>query len=350
MVQKFPKAALAFALFPVLLFGIAKPAAAATESAAEFYANKTVTIIVNHGPGGGGDYAARVYAAWWSEVSGGGAMRVKNVTGGGGTVGVNQVYAAKPDGLTIGTAAWGSDLAMPHLFKEKGRRYELAKFHWLGAFAMEGSAVGMSSRVPYASRADLKKEEGLKFGAHTPASSWSLNAALISDIFGLKNSRIVVGFASTPDVQLSISKGELSGQISGMSVLKAAIDKGWMKKPFATLGHKRSDWFPDTPAVPELAKLTAEQDRLLTMIEKLDTGKIFFAPPGVPADRVQFLRKAFNKMMELKPFVKQAMLRFEVWSPPRTSEQTEQMVKDLAAIDESDVAKLIKMVDQRVGR
>ena len=352
MVQKYPKATLAFALFPALvlsLWAYANPAAAA-ESAAEFYADKTVTIIVNHGPGGGGDYAARVYAAWWSDVSGGGAMRVKNVTGGGGQVGINQVYAAKPDGLTIGTAAWSADLATSHLFKEKGRRYDISKFNWIGTFAMEGSGVGISSKLPSSNMAELQKVEGLKFGAHTRGSNWSLNAALIADIFGLKDARIVVGFASTPDVQLSISRGELSGQISEMSVLKAAIDKGWMKKPLAALGHKRSELFPDTPAVSELVKLTPEQDKLLTTMETISGGKIFFAPPGTPPDRVEFLRKAFDKMMGLKPFIRQAKLRFEVWTPPLNSAETEKMVKDLSSVPEADVAKLIKLVDQRLRK
>jgi len=352
MVQKFYKAALAFALFPVFVLGmwgyVEPAAAAATESAADFYANNTVTIIVNHGPGGGGDYAARVYAAWWSEVSGGGAMRVKNVTGGGGQVGINQVYGAKPDGLTIGTAAWAADLATSHLFQEKGRRYDISKFNWLGTFAMEGSGVGISSKLPYESMADLQKTNELKFGAHTRASNWSLNAALISDIFGLKDSRVVVGFASTPDVQLSISRGELSGQVAEMSVLKGAIDKGWMKKPFATLSHKRSAFFPDTPAVTELVKLTPEQDGLLTTMENISGGKIFFAPPGTPPDRVQFLREAFDKLMKLQPFVKQAKLRFEVWSPPLSGEETERMVKNLASVPEKDVATLIKLVDQHL--
>ena len=64
---------------------------AIAESAEEFYQNKTVTLNVTYGPGGGTDAAARIIAANWKAVTGG-TMVVKNLEGAGGLVGMNQVY------------------------------------------------------------------------------------------------------------------------------------------------------------------------------------------------------------------------------------------------------------------
>src|SRR5215468_127772 len=53
----------------------------------------------------------------------------------------------------------------------------------------------------------------------------------------------------------------------------------------------------DLPHVPSLVELaTTPQDRQLAelMLAPLEMGRPFFAPPGVPADRVQILRRAFD--------------------------------------------------------
>ena len=55
-------------------------------SPADFYKANTVDLICVMSPGGGVDFSARIFASYWSEVTGG-TMVVRNMPGGGGLVG-----------------------------------------------------------------------------------------------------------------------------------------------------------------------------------------------------------------------------------------------------------------------
>ncbi|MBI2858418.1 MAG: hypothetical protein HYX90_05000, partial [Chloroflexi bacterium] len=66
------------------------------------FAGKTIDLIVPSGAGGGLDLTARVYAKILPRyLPGNPAIVVKNMPGGGATIGGNYFYNAKPDGLTL---------------------------------------------------------------------------------------------------------------------------------------------------------------------------------------------------------------------------------------------------------
>src|SRR3972149_1723027 len=88
----------------LLILGVLNPESAKASTAADFYAKKTVNVVVPFGAGGGVDYIARLFARYWPELVPGGTMLIKNMTGSGGIRGTNSVYSADPDGLTIGVA------------------------------------------------------------------------------------------------------------------------------------------------------------------------------------------------------------------------------------------------------
>ena len=79
----------------------AQPAPAQT--GADFFKGKTVTYIVATAPGGGYDLYGRLVAEYMQRHLPGSTFIVRNVPGAGHLIGTNAIYAAKPDGLTIGT-------------------------------------------------------------------------------------------------------------------------------------------------------------------------------------------------------------------------------------------------------
>jgi tripartite-type tricarboxylate transporter receptor subunit TctC len=112
----------------ILTFVTRLPSASA-EDAAQFYANNVTVAVVPYGAEGGVDFAARLFASYWSDVTGG-SMIVKNKTGGGGLVGTNFAYNAKPDGKTIGTGILGATVLAPALLKESGVQFDVQKIQW----------------------------------------------------------------------------------------------------------------------------------------------------------------------------------------------------------------------------
>ena len=82
-------------LATLLAWPAAGPAAAQTS-----YPERPVRIIVGFTPGSATDITARIFAQKFSEAWGV-AVTVENVPGAGGTVGLDRVAKAAPDGYTL---------------------------------------------------------------------------------------------------------------------------------------------------------------------------------------------------------------------------------------------------------
>jgi tripartite-type tricarboxylate transporter receptor subunit TctC len=92
-----------------------------------FFAGKTVRIVVGSSPGGGYDYWARLLARHMSKyLRGNPEVVVQNMPGGGSLVATNYVYSvAKPDGLTLGMP--NQSVYMAQVVGDKGRAIRCAK-------------------------------------------------------------------------------------------------------------------------------------------------------------------------------------------------------------------------------
>jgi tripartite-type tricarboxylate transporter receptor subunit TctC len=115
---------------------------AAEQPGAAFFKGKTVTYIVSAAAGGGYDTYARVLTRYLTKYMPGTRFIIRNVPGAGHIVGANTIYAARPDGLTIGTFVNG--LVYAQLLKQDGIRFDLAKMTWVGQMAEEGRTLTVS--------------------------------------------------------------------------------------------------------------------------------------------------------------------------------------------------------------
>jgi len=101
--------------------------------AQDFYAGKTLRIIVGFPAGGGFDTYSRVMGRHIGKyIPGNPAVVVDNVTGAGSLIAANSIYkATKPDGLTIGNFI--GNLISQQLFGGHGIEFDARKFEWIGA-------------------------------------------------------------------------------------------------------------------------------------------------------------------------------------------------------------------------
>src|SRR5258706_5661380 len=109
---------------------LATPAFAADTT---LFKGKTITYIVATGPGGGYDSYGRLIARYLQKHLPGSRVIVRNVPGAGHIVGANMIYAAKPDGLTIGM--FNTGLIYDQLLKRDGGLFDLTQFSWIGKAA-----------------------------------------------------------------------------------------------------------------------------------------------------------------------------------------------------------------------
>ena len=102
------------------------------------FKGKTITYIVATSPGGGYDTYGRLIARYLQKHLTGSRVIVKNVPGAGNIIGANEIYAARPDGLTMGM--FNTGLIYDQLIHRDGVQFDLTKFSWIGKAASEGRA------------------------------------------------------------------------------------------------------------------------------------------------------------------------------------------------------------------
>jgi len=319
-----------------------KPEAATVE---DFYRDNTVTIIANGGQGGGTTFSARLFASYWTEYTGG-AMLVKVMSGGGGIEGLNYLYNAEPDGLTIGDTHHPSDLAAPQLLQTPGPEFDPRELGYLGAFGFDPQMVFLAADSPYNTIDDLKKAGKVVFGASNPGSMTSVGIITFIEIAGLDNAEVVYGYEAS-EMFLGVKRGEIAGYSLEGGTGKVSVDEGFTK-PLVALRFERTEWFPDTPAIAELVDLTPDQKDMVAFVEALVGCKSFYAPPGVAEDKLTYLRRTFGKITSDEGFRAQAKVRWPVWEKPVTGEALQESVSNVLSMPEAKLEAIRASMEKYV--
>lgn len=270
-------------------------------SALQFYQENTAMMVIPYSAGGGVDYAGRVFASFWGDVVGGN-MRAQNKTGGGGVAGVNFVWDAKPDGLTMATGIKGSVVSQ-QAFQESGMKWDIAKFNWIGMFARETNVVQLSAKTQANTIQDLRNMKEVKFGITNPRSSSGISTGIIIDLLGLTNAKIIAGYGGVSEVDLALGRGEIDAGIAQAPQARDNIGKGWGKVPLILFSEERMPEWPDSPTIGEVINVTTpEQQSFVDVLLGYQASRVWMLPPGVPQDRVQFVRETFDKIVANKGF------------------------------------------------
>ncbi len=191
-----------------LLLGICFAAAPAC---AQFYKERTLTILVNYGAGGNADTEARVYQRFLPKyIPGNPNIVIQNAPGAGGANGVNMLglgIGAKPDGYTMGyftISATDSLVENPALkVRLQDFAYVAGARGWNVAYARKD--IGPGLKTP----ADFAKATKLFIGGYSRTSSHDTRLRLSADIMGLPFT-LVTGFPATAAINKAMLQGEVN--------------------------------------------------------------------------------------------------------------------------------------------
>jgi tripartite-type tricarboxylate transporter receptor subunit TctC len=283
---------LVFSMVVVLLAGCNTGGTTSGPAAAEFYKGKPVNLIVPYSPGGGFDQYPRL-AQPALEAALGTTVVVQNVTGAGGIVGSNAIYRAAPDGLTIGIGSIGG-LAFAAATGVEGVQYDLGKFTWLGRVYAEPRAIVVNAKGTINTIADLKKLNRPVLISATGVGSDDYYIALI--LFkGLGIPvKMATGYSSQPESNLAILRGEVDCTVSSLGGVQSALDGGDLKA-ILFLADAPVKGYEKVALVKDQGLSGDNQALVDAAFKAMELERSFIAPPGIPADRVAFLRAAFNK-------------------------------------------------------
>jgi tripartite-type tricarboxylate transporter receptor subunit TctC len=275
---------------------------AAAARAQDFYAGKTVRLVVGYAPGGGYDFYARLVARYMGKhIPGNPAFIVENMPGAGSLASANYLYKlAKADGLTVGH--FSGSLFPLQAMGQKEIAFDGTKFRYVGAVAKVEIVCGF----PKASGIDsvekwLSAKTPPRLGGTAPGTGGHDTTRLLHATIGVPV-QLVLGYKSTGDMRLAMERGELTGLCTGWESFKSLwrkqIESGELVIVLQVLAQPHKD-LPKVALAVSYAK--SDEARQLLQLGAHDIAAVsrpFVLPPGTPRERVATLQRAFNASMK----------------------------------------------------
>ncbi len=318
-------------------------AASACAQESPAYEWKHLNVYIGTTTGGGFDAYARLLARHIGRhLPGKPSPTPINRPGAGGIALMNQIYATgAKDGTDIAVVAPG--FVIDHvLYGDQSKAvFDPVKFNWIGNMAQDPS-VFVAWKWKGFKLADILAGKEMTVGMPGPGGGpWFYSRAL-NALFGAKL-RVVSGYPGVAEVLLAIEKGELDG-VAGTTWSGLKATKGhWFSSDSAEVllaySKQRLPDLPEVPAVAEIIK-SEETRSILDVISGLEAmNRPVFSPPGIAADRVAALRKAFDETAADPEFLADAK-RMLLPIAATSGAQVQEIVGRIAAPPDAVVKRL----------
>ncbi|HXW41364.1 MAG TPA: hypothetical protein VEK75_09195 [Xanthobacteraceae bacterium] len=288
-------------------------AAGATGGAAEFYAGKTIQLLIGFSPGGGYDIYGRTLARYLGRhIPGNPTIVPQNMAGAGSLRLVNYLYNAAPkDGSVIGHFAPGV-MAQPLLGHAEGAQFKAQQFGWLGSVSQEVSVCAYMTSAGIRSLADMKSKPSV-IGASGSGAESDVFPTLLRNMFHLPI-RIVTGYPGSNDITLAMQRHEVDGRCGWswtalISRNKAMLTANEIRLTLQiALARDPDPYLADVPLIMDMAENPSLRAALKLIVSRQNMARPFAAPPDIPVERLAVLRTAFDATMTDADFLAEARL------------------------------------------
>jgi tripartite-type tricarboxylate transporter receptor subunit TctC len=331
---------LARIVFVAILACAALPSRAESGQAqADTYKGKTITVITSTGVGGTYDRVARLIARHMPRnIPGNPTMIVQNMPGGGNVLATNYMYNIAPkDGTAIATIH--SAMPLHQVLDGQGVRYDADKFIWLGSTGPQNEVILVWRAAGILTIGQAMEKEVI-LGGTGAGSGIVILPTVMNSLLGTRF-KIVTGYRTSEEVNLGMQRGEVQARAFGFGSITSQ-HPDWLEEKkvvfLAQAGARREKLLPDVPLLTELVKDEAQR-RVMQLISLAPAlGQPYIAPPGVPADRLAILRKAFDATLRDQAFLADAeRIRFDV--SPMNGDEAGQIVHETINASADVVAK-----------
>lgn len=210
------------------LLSVSAALAAGMATAADFYAGKRISIVVNFDAGGPADIEARLIARHISRhIPGNPGIIVQNMAGAGGMVGARWLgEKTARDGTVAGyfTGAPQRYALTPEKFATDLRTYQYIAYMPNGRihFVRTDLAPGIKTGL------DVLKAEGVVAGGLSSDSSKDMAMRLVLDMLGVKY-KYVTGYNSTARAMLAFQRGEINLWSDSPSIYTSQVEPTFVK-------------------------------------------------------------------------------------------------------------------------
>ena len=327
-----------------VLAGLIALAAPATSAAAgDYYAGKSIDLLIGAPPGGGYDIYARALARHYGRhIPGQPIIVSKNMPGAASARAAGFISTLAPKDGTAIAALMPGGVVGPLLDEKAETLFDPTKVLYLGT-ANNGTRICVSRKDSKIKTFDDALTQKASFGGVSTSDSTRGYGYMHKKTSGAKYD-VVSGYSGTAEIALAMERGELDGVC------------GW---DWASFKSQRPDWIRDHKAnlllqvglepneeltrmgVPSVFKyITNEDDR--KVVELIISQQVFqrsyIAPPGLPAELLDTLRSAFDATMRDQDFLHDAeTIRIDI--SPLPGAKVQELVQKIYAAPKDVVAR-----------
>ena len=327
----------------VVLIAAASAQAQAPEG---FFKGRQIIFLIGAGAGGGYDAYYRTFGRYLvRHIPGAPTIVPKNMPAASGLAAANTLYtSADRDGATIG--AFPNNIPMDPLFGNPGARYDPQKLNWLGSIGKLENVCATWITSPIRTIAQAREREVIVAAAAATSNS-AIMPKVLNALLGTKF-KIVAGYDPGSGLTLALESGETEG-VCGLSwsTMKAARPH-WIKdnklNVIVQLGLAKLPELPDVPSALDLVGDPVKKQVLELILIRQEIGRPVAAPPGVPADRMEVLRRAFDDTMKDPEFLAEAA-KAQLEIEPLNARAIDMLLANAFATPRAIVAQAAQLIE-----
>ncbi len=280
-----------------------------------FYQGKTIRVAVGFSAGGGYDTYARAVARHMGKhIPGNPTFVVDNMDGAGSLIAANYTYnKADRNGTFI--SVWNSAFVLYQALGDKAVRLDARKLNWIGAPVKGSPGCNIMAFTGLKTMDDVvKSRKSLKMGATRAGSTYNDLPKILNQTVGTKFD-VITGYKGTSQITVGMRSKELDGGCWGWEsarvTARAMLEAKGDQKLIPIIVHRK--WED-----PELANVPLTRDYIKSKtgtdgvelynawVNQYEFQRPWVAPPGVPSERVEILRKAFKETLSDPEFLAEA--------------------------------------------
>jgi tripartite-type tricarboxylate transporter receptor subunit TctC len=305
---------------------------AAAQTPEEFYSGKSVDLVVGYPTGGSNDTWSRILGRHiGNHIPGKPKVIVKNMPGAGSFVALNNIYNVLPKDGTI--IALGAPTApLDEKFGTANVRFKTAEFNWIGRIDSLINIVFMWHTSPVKTFDDALKRESTLAGTGV-GSLVSIFPTVTNNVLGTKF-KLIMGYKGSRAAQLAVEQGEVEGHSTSWTAVKVAHPDWRPQKKISILlqyALKKHTELQDVPLIVDFARTDEQRQILRAVMNASEIGTAYFTSPGVPKDRVEALRRAFDATMKDPAFLADAA-KLRLGINPIAGEELQTLVTEVASM------------------
>jgi tripartite-type tricarboxylate transporter receptor subunit TctC len=310
----------------------------------DFYKGRKIDVLIGYAAGGTYDATARLISRHMPKyIPDSPVMIPQNMPGSGSIKAILHLYEVAPkDGTALGMMA--RSYAIEPIFFPDQAKYDPKRFNPIGSTSTEVSVGVVWHTKPFNSLADLQQRE-LILGATGTTDDTGRFPMILKNLTGAKI-KIVQGYPGGNNITQAMEAGEVDGRFGWSWGSVKSRSKQWLDEKkiriLVQMALQKAKDLPDVPLIMDFAKTDLDRQALELIFAPQAVAWPLIAPPGVPLERVELLRRAFDKTMQDPQFLAEAAkLAIEV--EPVKGEAMQALVERLSKIDRKAADRALEL-------